>query len=382
MEEQTTLFDIPKDWETEWQGMPEYSNKRIEPYKTLIVNFVTREDYLDFVNVMEQPMTSQTKYIYFPEAIKNDNEQYRWGDDGTGKNPKYPFYIISKGRAQSRLTAKTLESIGVPYSIIVEEQEYYEYKEVVKSPNNVLVLPKKYLDEYDTFDKDDSSGRSTGPGAARNFAWQHSIDSGVDKHWVLDDNILGFFRYHNNRKIKISSGTMIRCLEDFVDRYENVALAGLQYEKFCKRNDGQPPYITNTRIYSCLLIRNDLPYRWRGRYNEDTDLSLRALKDKWCTLEFNALLQGKVVTQAMQGGNTEEFYNNEGTMNKSKMLEEMHPDVAKVVWKFSRWHHEVDYSFFKKNKLKLKEGLHINNCPDNSGMILTRGENHDNKRTD
>ena len=158
MEEQTTLFDIPNDWETEWRGMPEYSNIRIEPYKSLIVNFVTREDYLDFVNVMEQPMTSQTQYIYFPEAIKNDNEQYRWGDDGTGKNPKYPFYIISKGRAQSRLTAKTLESIGVPYSIIVEEQEYYEYKEVVKSPNNVLVLPKKYLDEYDTFDKDDSSG--------------------------------------------------------------------------------------------------------------------------------------------------------------------------------------------------------------------------------
>jgi len=44
------------------------------------------------------------------------------------------------------------------------------------------------------------------------------------------------------------------------------------------------------------LIRNDVPYRWRGRYNEDTDLSLRMLKDRWCTIQFNAFLQGKAAT--------------------------------------------------------------------------------------
>ena len=35
------------------------------------------------------------------------------------------------------------------------------------------------------------------------------------------------------------------------------------------------------------------------------------------------------------------------------MLEQMHPDVAKVVYKFSRWHHYVDYSQFNQ-QLKLK----------------------------
>jgi len=37
-------------------------------------------------------------------------------------NPKYPVYIISKGRADTRLTAKALENLGVPYSIVIEPQ--------------------------------------------------------------------------------------------------------------------------------------------------------------------------------------------------------------------------------------------------------------------
>ena len=42
-------------------------------------------------------------------------------------NPKYPIYIISKGRAESRLTSKALERLKVPYRIVIEPQEYDEY---------------------------------------------------------------------------------------------------------------------------------------------------------------------------------------------------------------------------------------------------------------
>lgn len=35
----------------------------------------------------------------------------------------------------------------------------------------------------------------------------------------------------------------------------------------------------------------------------------------------------------------------------------MHPDVAKAVWKFGRWHHEVNYDKFKANKLRFKAGM-------------------------
>jgi hypothetical protein len=52
----------------------------------------------------------------------------------------------------------------------------------------------------------------------------------------------------------------------------------------------------------------------------------------------------------MGGGNTQEFYAGEGTLPKSQMIADLHPDVAKVVWRFNRWHHHVDYSSFKGNK--------------------------------
>ena len=50
-------------------------------------------------------------------------------------NPKYPVYIISKGRWESRLTSKALEEIKVPYHIVVEPQEYLNYAEVIDADN-------------------------------------------------------------------------------------------------------------------------------------------------------------------------------------------------------------------------------------------------------
>jgi hypothetical protein len=78
------------------------------------------------------------------------------------------------------------------------------------------------------------------------------------------------------------------------------------------------------------------------------------MKDGWCTVQFNAFLQSKRATQTLQGGNTEEFYAKDGTYNKSKMLVEMHPDVAFLSDKWNRVHHHVNYQPFKKNILKKK----------------------------
>ena len=284
-------------------------------------------------------------------------------------NPEYPIYIVSKGRWETRLTSRALEEMNVPYHIIVEKSEYDKYAAVI-DPAKILITPEKYNTEYDPFWKDDDP--RIGPGAARNFAWQHSIDNGYDWHWVMDDNLDAFHRMTDNIKAEVTSGTVFKCMEDFVLRYDNIAIAGPNYYNFAKATDALPPYVKNTRIYSCLFIRNDIPYRWRGRYNEDTDICLRVLKDGWATLQFNAFLQGKVTTQRMKGGNHEQFYENDGTYLKSKMLEDMHPDVAKVVWRFNRWHHHVDYQPFKKISLgnrKKDIPLQVNNY----GMsLLTR----------
>lgn len=259
--------------------------------------------------------------------------------------PRFPLYIPSKSRAETATTPRFLDSINVPYRLVVEQQQYDEYAEYF-AKDKLLILDKTFQDNYDTFD-DLGNTKSKGPGPARNFIWEHSIAEGHEWHWVMDDNITLFARLHKNQRIPVGDGTIFHAMEEFVLRYENIAMAGPQYWMFAPSRAKLPPFVVGTRIYSCNLIRNDVPFRWRGRYNEDTDLSLVMLKNNWQTVQFNAFLQYKLTTQTLGGGNTEAFYAGEGTLPKSQMLVDMHPDVARLVWKFGRWHHHVNYNEYK-----------------------------------
>lgn len=271
-------------------------------------------------------------------------------------NPKYPIYIISKGRWESRLTSKTLESMGVPYSIVIEPQEYDEYSKVI-NPDKILVLPFSNL------------GQGSIP--ARNWCWEHSIEIGAKKHWLMDDNIDMFFRLNHNLKVPVSSGAIFRAMEVFTDRYKDVAFSGPNYFMFASRKSKMPPFIINTRVYSCTLINNDLEFRWRGKYNEDTDICLRALKANYRTILFSAFLQGKSTTMTMKGGNTDEVYiDGDNRMKFAQSLKDQHPDVVEITFKFGRNHHQVDYRRFKINKLERKEGIEIKSGVNNYGMIL------------
>lgn len=274
---------------------------------------------------------------------------------------RYPIYIISKGRWESRLTSKAFDHIGVPYHIVIEPQEYDNYAAVI-NPSKILVLPFSNL--------------GLGSIPARNWCWDHSLSIGSRRHWIVDDNIFSFWRWNNNSKVRVDTGAIFTAMEDFVDRYENIALAGPNYYMFVKSKylEGGP-FRINTRIYSCILIKNDLPYRWRGRYNEDTDLSLRVLKDGWCTVLFLAFLAKKAVTMTMPGGNTESLYkldNEDGRLLMAQSLQRQHPDVVKITRKWGRWQHQVDYRPFKGNKLIKKPGVEIPEGVNNYGMKLVR----------
>jgi len=80
----------------------------------------------------------------------------------------------------------------------------------------------------------------------------------------------------------------------------------------------------------------------------------------------------------------------------SDLLVDMHLDVAKLVWKYGRWHHHVDYLPFQKserelnpeqlqirrniglgpddNRLRLKPGVDLSKLPkvNNYGMVLKK----------
>ena len=94
--------------------------------------------------------------------------------------PKYPIYIISKGRADSRLTSKTLDELNVPYRIVIDESEYDRYDENITAEKKLTVtrgLQEKPL--YNTREKD---GRTGGASPTRNCGRENdSVDSQASK---------------------------------------------------------------------------------------------------------------------------------------------------------------------------------------------------------
>jgi hypothetical protein len=230
----------------------------------------------------------------------------------------------------------------VPYKMIIEPQEYEAYNKHI-SADKLIVLPDEYLN------------KNQGGVPARNFIWKHSIESGHKAHWILDDNIEGFFRWNKNKKLQLKSGICFKMIEDYFDSCENVAQCGMQYSLFFPEiSIRKPLYLQNTRIYSCILQRNDVEERWRGKYNEDTDLSLRLLKKGYSTILFQNFLCGKKPTLSVKGGNSQ-IYSGDGLQQKLDSLLAQHPDVVKGTFKFGKVHHQVDYTPFKNNNPVYKD---------------------------
>lgn len=280
----------------------------------------------------------------------------------TYNNTKYPIYVISKGRWKNRLTARSLEESQTPYRIVIEPQEYDQYAAVI-DPKKILVLPFSNL------------GQGSIP--ARNWVWEHSIAEGHNRHWILDDNIDRFYRHNNNQRIRVYDSTPLKVCEDFTDRYLNVPMSGLQYTHFLPRRRKFPPFLLNTRIYSCILLSNTMiTHRWRGRYNEDTDLSLRILKDGWATLLVQAFSCNKQATMVSKGGNTDELYRQDksfdGRYEMAKSLYLQHPDVTKITRKWGRWQHQVNYKPFKNNKLIRHKDIILTGKIEDYGLKLKK----------
>jgi len=268
---------------------------------------------------------------------------------------KFPIYIPSYGRIENNSTAKVLEKMNIDYFLVVEKEEYRDYADYF-GESNVIAVEDETRDNYDLLD-DLGRNKSMGPGPARNQAWKHAKDNDSKWHWVMDDNIEGFYRHFEDTQIKFADATPFRLIEDFCIQYENISMAGMRYRFYFPRkyNTYPNPITFNTRIYSCNLIKNSVDQRWRGRYNEDTILSMDILSQGDCTALFNHILQDKAATQTYSGGNNERFYSREGTYPKSKMLKEAYPSLVEIKRKYDRWHHEVNYEPFKSNELKRKD---------------------------
>jgi hypothetical protein len=255
---------------------------------------------------------------------------------------KYPVYVISKGRpGKDGLTARFLIRDETPFSLVIEPQEHDAYAASFGS-ERLLVLPFSNL------------GQGSIP--ARNWVWEHAKEAGHARHWILDDNIRTIYRRWKGRRIPCKASLAFGAVEHLMECYSSAAMAGLNYDMFCPNEVRMAPFVANCHVYSCLLIQNDIPMRWRGRYNEDTDLCLQVLSAGLNTVLVNAFLIDKVATGVMKGGNATELYQGDGRCTMARSLERMWPGVVQVKRRFGRPQHVVDWKRFK-HPLRLREGV-------------------------
>lgn len=240
--------------------------------------------------------------------------------------PKYPIYIPTKGRADRCLTAEFLRADEVPFFLVVEPQERDEYAERF-GDDCVLTLPFRDLGS---------------PIPARNWIKAHSVERGDARHWQLDDNISRVYRLYKGERLYCHSGVALRVVEDFTDRYENVAVSGMNYTMFAVTGGAAapPPFYLNVRVYSCSLILNAVEAEWRGEYNSDTDFCLQVLAAGWCTVLVNVFNVQKKPTMMVKGGNTER-YQGDGRLKIARSLERAWPGVVTTRRRFKRPQHAV-----------------------------------------
>lgn len=364
----STLSDVRDEF---WLDMPRFYNESFEFVACIkfITNVLSIEELEE---IFSQKMSSKMKSVRFPKRESKNRYLRVIGGD----NPKYPIYVVSRGRYDEirAKTVKELNMMNVPHFVVVEPDEYDLYKNSFDSLgytySEILKLDMSYKDNYDTLDdRGDSIGK--GPGGARNFCWDDSIRRGFSHHWVLDDNIEWFRYFTDNFQRKMRTAVCFKASEDFFTRFKNVAMGSLQYTFFLDSKAKAYPFVMNTRMYSIIFIRNDIPYRWRGRYNEDTILSLDCLSNGLCTIQICAFSADKITTQRVKGGNTDMFYSIEGTDNKSQMLVDVYPQFAQKVFKYNRIHHYVDYSAFNM-QLEYRDDFTTDNLDkvNNYGMRL------------
>ena len=58
------------DVDAEWVGMPEYDNNDMTAYKTLKVHFRNQKDIMLFAKLLNQKITSDTKFLWYPSLTK------------------------------------------------------------------------------------------------------------------------------------------------------------------------------------------------------------------------------------------------------------------------------------------------------------------------
>ena len=261
------------------------------------------------------------------------------------------IYIISKGRPWCR-TAKLLESLGYPEWFIVcgtNDETLPEYKK--RWGNKVLVFDwKKETETTDTLDNFGFESMPSGATPVRNATIRISQQRGEKRHWQFDDDYRAFYLYNKqkNKFERIRDGKTLynemNVISSFADK------ANLPNAGFCLTNASFPDSACTVepRVFNMHNLPSD-PEKaqfWRGRMNDDLINAIEVLQKGGREFAFKFLATNMVPSQSEKGGLTD-IYKEIGTVRKTAYAVLIAPGAVKLVIRFGRYHHRVNWDTLK-----------------------------------
>lgn len=265
------------------------------------------------------------------------------------KDPLNTVYIISKGRPNCT-TAQTLEKIGFPGEWFIvcgnNDETLPEYRK--KWGERVLVFD--WHEEVKRSDLLDNFGvEKMGSGAVpvRNATRAISEARGEKRHWQFDDDYYGFLTKRMvNGKLKDSrldgAGFYQRLTR--LGRYADSA--GLANIGFAVDAEAHPSsfFKAAKRVFNAhnLPSGESLFVRWRARMNDDLINGIETWRGGKAEMALKSMYISMRDTQAESGGNTE-IYQAHGTVRKAAYAILIDPLNVKLVVKYGRYHHRVNW---------------------------------------
>lgn len=271
------------------------------------------------------------------------------------------IYIISKGRPQCT-TAQTLTRMNYPGQWFIvcgtNDDTLPEYKE--KWGDHVLVFD--WEDEITRTDTLDNFGFETMPSGAvpvRNATIRISGERGERRHWQFDDDYDHFLLTNANLHKKKSLMEDAAKFEWWLCRIAKFAdECGLPNVGFALTTIESAPVAAKkfgTRVFNAhCQSSTGLATRWRSRLNDDLINAIETHRLGQKTEMYFKFLSLHMKPSQQEKGGLTDIYKREGTVRKSAYPILLAPNAAKLVIKFGRYHHQVEWTKIKAKILHEK----------------------------
>lgn len=219
-----------------------------------------------------------------------------------------PIYIPSKGRGDSAKTPKTLDKLGLSYTIVVEPQDEEAYRKGFPDAT-IEVMDKSNQGIY----------------YVRNYIKDLSTSKDEPHHWAIDDDISHFYDRHGPKRVQITSDFPFQACQELMLKWDTIGQFGLVHDAFAFTR--KTPYSLNKQVCSVMLINNRYNhlFKFRDKIIEDTDFSLQMLFANLSTVTLNKFSYLAPAQLKQKGGNTEDFLNNKLYERQKALCEEYRP---------------------------------------------------------